>query len=498
MNLTLLEPQLNGLMEWVGNGGRLLFAIRPDPSSAFNTISGAVGIMDGDDNLKEASGIEYLTDFMPGGKGLSLKIDLIQECFPVQLTPDATVHLVSADESKIPLLWQYNYHKGRVVFINTDAFTLKAERGIIGAAYGLSQDVLVYPVINASVFFIDDFPSPTPGGSFDLITKEYDMDIDHFYTNVWWPDLQALAKKYNYKYSGVMIETYEQNLLPPFKKQADTDRHAYFGRSLLADGGEVGLHGFNHVPFCSSETGVNPLFSYPDWPSTEAMQLSVYHLIGFAKELLPGNKFETYVPPSNVLCSDARLWLPATLPDIKVIASVYFNDAQKLAYEQEFTEAWDGIIELPRITSGYAPDDWMKFTMINELTLHYVNSHFVHPDDVLSEDRGGQQTWGELRNQLEDYLEWLYSSAPGLRNMTAKQGAVAVQRYARLAVDARMVNGAYEINLGNFYDEASLMLRTTRKPTSVEGGSISAITSDLYLIRASKSRIVVNFEGETP
>lgn len=499
-DLARLESQLGGLIDWVGAGGRVLFATRPIPSVAFSDIAEAVGIMSGQESLVQASGIEFITDLMVGGKGLSLETPVLNHLgFSVQLSEDTIVHLVSADESKLPVLWQHNYGKGRFVFINTGTFGGKEGRGITSAAYSLLQDVFVYPVINSSVFFLDDFPSPVPAGSNDLITKQYGMDIDHFYTNVWWPDLQALAKKYNYKYSGVIIETYDDKLVPPFKKQMDTDRHQYFAKSLLADGGEVGLHGYNHISLCLAETGVNQLLGYSDgWPTTEAMQLSVYELFGFAGEILPGNKFETFVPASNVLCSGARIWLPAVLPNLKVIASVYINNPEKTAYEQEFTESSDGIIELPRIVAGYAPNNFDKWAVINELTFHYVNSHFAHPDDVLSEDRGSKRTWDSLRNQFEDYVKWLYSSAPGLRSMTAKQGAVAVQRYVRLAVDARMVNGAYEINLGNFYDEASLMLRSPRKPASIEGGTISSVSSDMYLIRASKAKIVVKFEGETP
>ncbi len=101
----------------------------------------------------------------------------------------STVHIVSADELKMPLLWEFNFEKGRFVFINTDQFNEKDDRGMVGAAYGLLQDVFVYPVINTSVFFIDDFPSPIPIGSNDLITNQYGMDINQFYTNIWWPDL---------------------------------------------------------------------------------------------------------------------------------------------------------------------------------------------------------------------------------------------------------------------------------------------------------------------
>jgi hypothetical protein len=228
------------------------------------------------------------------------------------------------------------------------------------------------------------------------------------------------------------------------------------------------------------------------------MQLSVYELIGFAKLLFPDNTFTTYVPPSNILCSDARLWLPAILPDLKVIASVYINDSDKTSYEQEFTEASDGIIEVPRIISGYDPSTVSRFAAINELRLHYVNSHFVHPDDVLDPERGADQGWAYLRDHFEQYVNWLTGSAPELRNMTAREAAIAVQRFARLAMQTNTDNRTVEIELGNFYDEAWLMLRSTSQPASIEGGTFLPVSTDLYLVKALKSKVRIHFDGATP
>jgi hypothetical protein len=186
------------------------------------------------------------------------------------------------------------------------------------------------------------------------------------------------------------------------------------------------------------------------------------------------------------------------LPELRVVASVYVQDVDKTAYVQEFEEAPDGIIELPRVISGYDPDDAQRFAAINELGLHYINSHFVHPDDIIDPLRGGTKGWAYLRDQFEAYVKHLVESAPGLRPMTAQQAAIAVQRYARLAVDARVTPDGYEIDLGNFYDEAWLMLRATKKPVAIDGGEITPVTSDLYLIKANKPKLLVKFDGETP
>ena len=453
-----------------------------------------LGIVSTDRNLIKVQGAEFVTDLFPGAKGLKLGLNHINNTsFPVQLSGEARIHLTSADSFKTPLLWEYDNGQGRVVFINTDQFSAKTDRGVISASYSLLDDVFVYPVINASVFFIDDFPSPIREGSSDLIAQQYGMDMNNFYTNVWWPDLLAISRKYDFRYTTGMIETYADNVTPPLESQLDTERHKYFGASNLSEGGEIGLHGYNHVPLCTVDTDVNQTEGYPGWPSTEAMQLSINELFTFGNSLLPNYKFSTYVPLSNMLCSDSRQWLPMILPDLKIISSVYYKAEDDLQYEQEFTEASDGIIELPRVISGYEVDDFMRWAAINELGFHYVNTHFVHPDDVLDIARGAQKGWAYLRTSFEDYVKWLKGAAPGLRNMTANEGGMAVQRYARLAMETNYNNGNLEISFGNFYDEAWLMMRTNKKPASLDGAVITQVTSDLYLVKATKSKITISF-----
>ena len=183
------------------------------------------------------------------------------------------------------------------------------------------------------------------------------------------------------------------------------------------------------------------------------------------------------------------------LPGLKVVASIYLPEPTGLLYTQEFSEAPDGIIEFPRIISGYEMQDYAIWAALNELGLHYVNSHFVHPSEAFNIGQNSNNGWPYLRDQFTAYVKWLNESAPGLRQMTASEGAMAVQRFARLAVKSENTNanGNYQITLGNFYDEAWLMLRTSKTPQSIKGGSITPVAADLYLINASEPIIVVNF-----
>lgn len=82
------------------------------------------------------------------------------------------------------------------------------------------------------------------------------------------------------------------------------------------------------------------------------------------------------------------------------------------AYEQEFEVAEDGIVEQPRIISSAVIDDYMQLCAFSELNMHFVNTHFMHSDDLLDEDRGAALGWETLKENLDRYMGWLYTSAP--------------------------------------------------------------------------------------
>ncbi|MBE0671827.1 MAG: DUF2194 domain-containing protein [Anaerolineales bacterium] len=497
LDISRLDSETAAIMNWMEGGGKVMFAIRPDPSSTFSLSYRKLGIIGSAGELAATKGIEFVTDLLPGAKGVNIGLQFINgSSYPVELDENCIVHLISGEGNRIPLMWQCDSGQGRIVFINSDQFGDKAARGIFAAGYSLLSDYFVYPVINSSVLYIDDFPAPLPEGSDEYITRYYDMDTATFFRDVWWPDMENLATKYDLRYTGGMIETYTQQVTPPLVKQLEPETHKYFGRSLLAAGGEIIFHGHNHVPFCTADNDVNPLNDYPSWPNTESAQLSLSEVYTYANSVFPDYQFLGYMPPSNILCSDSRRWLPLVIPDLRYIASIYIPDEDAQEYVQEFTEASDGIIEFPRVVSGYNmyDDEYMQWAAINELNLHYVNSHFLHPDDLLDPDRGAEKGWADLRDQYDRFLQWLKDSAPGLRNMTGREGAMAVQRFARLAMETRDNNGALEITLGNFYDEAWLMLRSDKKPLSVDGGAATQVSSNLYLIQALDSKITVTFE----
>ncbi len=492
-----LSESIDPLLQWVRKGGNLMFAIRPDNSQVLNNIQSQLGITHLDQGYIESDGIEFLTQMLPGSSGVRYGLDfMVHSSLPVNLEETTTLHAISADDQGVPLIWESKFGNGKILVINSDQYIEKSSRGLIGASYSLLQDVVIYPVINAATFHIDDFPAPIPEGIDEDVFSQFTRDIKSFYLNVWWPDMQAIKEKYHLVYSAFVIETYNFKIDPPFRYDVNQeDIFQYFGGLVLRDGGEVGLHGYNHIPLCLESDGKNQTLDYPGWQSQKTMKLAAQELLQFSSSMLSGQPFSAYVPPSNMLCEDARDWLPDVFPDLKVIASVYLPDSDIPAYVQEFEESEDGIIEYPRLTSGYHPDNFMRWVQANELWLHYTAGHFVHPDDVLDSYRSKGNTWLEMRETLDEYLLWLYSAMPNARNLTASEGGMAVQRYARIVPSYICDEDQCTVKLDGFYDEAWLMMRTKKTPDSIDSGSITKVIDDLYLIEADTDSFQIIFAG---
>lgn len=186
------------------------------------------------------------------------------------------------------------------------------------------------------------------------------------------------------------------------------------------------------------------------------MEIALTELLSFSKNLFPDQIFSVYVPPSNILSQEGRQAILNSLKDVKTISSVYH------------------------------PSD-------NDV--NYVQSHFLHPYDALDVDRGAALGWEKLKESFSNYLDWIYSSAPNIRDVTGSQMGRAVEQYDKLSVKKTYRNQGMEISLGGFYKEAYLMLRINEgEINTIVGGEYENITGNLYLIYALKDSISITWK----
>src|SRR5690606_9546319 len=152
----------------------------------------------------------------------------------------------------------------------------------------------------------------------------------------------------------------------PSYRQEDLTNLIVYGREVLKTGGEIGIHGYNHQSLTFREDIAKEYGYYP-WNSYEDMEASVREVVTFIERAFPNYDAVSYVPPSNVLSEEGRTALVNNWENLRVIASLYEDDPKGYSYVQEFEIAEDGIVEMPRITSGYyeAPDMlWLEASVM--------------------------------------------------------------------------------------------------------------------------------------
>ena len=488
-NLDPLDEHVLQIMQWVKKGGGVMFAMTPEKTGYLDVIGPQIGIESSAYKYVVTEGITPSKDFMLGGGQTYMFSDPFKSSLSVALNDRAQVEAVSSN-GRTPLVWRSSVESGTAVMCNIGIY-VKMVRGFYASAFSLLSSAMAYPVINSAAFYLDDFPSPVPSGNGKYIKRDYNMSISEFYSQVWWPDLVRLAERYGIRFTGVMIENYGDDTKDDPVRQTDGAQFEYYGGLLLRQNGEIGYHGYNHQPLVLPNTDYGKEYAYVQWPNRKAIVDSLNELIAFQKDVLPAATSSVYVPPSNILSQEGRKIIGEDVSQIRAIASTYMPSDSSLTYVQEFGVAADGVVEAPRIVSGgMVGDMYMRLAAVSELNMHYVSTHFMHPDDLLDEDRGAKEGWKKYYQGLENYLDWLESSAPSIRMRTGTECAAAIQRFSGLTVSMETSDDSWDLKLGNLTDQGWLMFRANNgTPGRVRGGSLTKLTGNLYLLKATNATV---------
>lgn len=497
-DINKVDPALmETLMAWVSAGGRIFFTQPFSIDEVFEAYAPQFGVESYSEKMIRTENLYFSPAFMGGGGTYTIE-DPYNSADDLVLLDDAVLYAWVDNEGNTPLLWSYDLDQGRVVVANW-GYAEKDWRGLYASAYSLLENAFAYPVINTSTIFLDDFPSPVPNGYDEKLKEDFNATISDYYTNIWLPDVLQLGRDYGIKFTGAMIETYEDDVSGSAEVNTNIGTYQLFGSVVLDDGGEIAIHGYNHQPlWLTSDTanaeGLHEL-GYVTWPSTESIVNDFAEMLRFTDELFPQQTATVYVPPSNIISEDGRKILHDYFPQIKTIASMYFEEDDEPGYTQEFGIGEDGIVNMPRITSDCKISDYMRLAIFSELNYHMANLHFIHPDDALDIDRGRDLGWNTMREEFIKYLDQVYNSMPLIRNRTASEAAGAVQRYSHLTVQRTLSGNSLTLKLDGFYDEAYLMVRLNDDGTpTVTGGELEHVTGNLYLLHATSADIVITWE----
>lgn len=483
-----LPDSAGRLMNYVQNGGKLFWGILQDMlGEQFRSVYRKMGIREYGEYISQQH-LVFEKELLPGMRGVEFSGESFSDVsLGVSLNDKTEVYVTAEEgEKKTPLIWRQELGAGAIVVFNGTGITGDFWRGTAAGCINALDDTVMYPIVNAKCIFLDDFPSPQYENDSEVLKEEYNRTVGEFYRDIWWPDMQKIAKRTGDVYTGLFVATYNDIVNPSKFTYEQNSMEQYYGNSLLKNGYELGAHGYNHQSL--AESGDTPdKLGYKAWADMSDMQASVEKLAEIADELFPESELRTYVPPSNYLSDTGREAVKRALPELKIISGVYTTEGEEGAvYAKDFTMSDDGIAEFPRVTSGMIPDDFTKFEYLNALGLHGVFSHFIHPDDLFDPERSGGENWETMYERYCEMMNEVDLHFPGIRSLKASEAAEALKVEEELSVAYRNEGDQLIGTCGNFYGEAYFYLKTDHQPVAADDSceieKADPISGELYYL----------------
>lgn len=304
------------------------------------------------------------------------------------------------------------------------------------------------------------------------------------------------GEKYAIKYTGLIIESYGNQVKGPFYPLANGEARnnmIVYGRELLKAGGELGIHGYNHQSLAIAGYGQDRL-EYIPWENQQDMEESLQELKRYVEDAYPGYEIHTYVPPSNILSPEGKAAVKNVFPQLKVYASLWSGPANAQEYFQDFEIKPDGVCEIPRVSSGYAPTQSSLWEDYNVINYNGVFSHFVHPDEIFYEE-SSNLTWSAMSRGMKNMLSDLSSRFGWLQPVTATEAAAKMEDFFAMDYRVERSSEGMKLHAWGFKAPLSFILRSHKDIGEVKGGTVSKIQADAYMLTVEEPEFEIRWAG---
>ena len=490
-----------GIKERLRRDGGGVFLLTNSPYSPFHRYLGIENI---DLNRSYISnGINFSEKFYPGLDSLNIKDSSISGyTHSPRLSKD--IDIIARDKTEKPLIWRKKLGKGEIFYVNTSLFAEKIGRGLMAQLISLGSPWYIGVTLNSKLVHLDDFPSPVPRYRDEIIYKSYGMDTHDFYNQIWWQDMKALARRRNLRYSAFMIGDYNDDMTKSTMKELnrtflrDLDKR---GRELFIHGGELGIHGYNHNPLAFDGDIDFKSLNYNPWKSEADIEAGFSRLDSIIKELWGDNiEIYSYVPPSNILTFRGKKVLYQHYPNLKIISSLFYGAGDgSFVTEIGRDKDFPSIYLLPRFSSGFSATEEKMWSIYNALAIYGYYSHFIHPDDILSEDRGYGKDWEQLLREFETMLEDIDRNLPYLEPTLNYELLEKYKNVENIEIYSKRVGNKIIVEVKNFNSPFEVTFRLKDdKIKNVSSGRVRVIEkykdNTLYQFKIDRENFEIELE----
>ncbi len=379
-------------------------------------------------------------------------------------------YLVGTDEestknSVLPaILWRKSFSEARVFCVNGDFLTEQAGIGILAAFLAECSEYELYPVVNAQNLVVAGYPVFSEENREEM-SRYYSQSPSAVYQDIVWPSLISTSNRTKSKMTCMMTPRFRYDE----EEELSGEQVSFYLKLFHEEDIEAGL---------SAASGTAP--SIADKLREDA---------GFWEEYAPEYSFLSMV--------------------IKDAAQLSEEDAAALPGSIRTAAVQDQGGEYPivgyigeNLTAQYATGNGVTHTFMDDFRLRCVETALGYSTIVLDLERvtypeSEEDSWHTLSKRIAANLVTYWKPYDAFEETTLAGSDDRIRRFLTLDYTSERNGDTIFLTIEHFDSEAYFLLRLSgEKVKSIEGGSVTGVETDVYLIRAAEPEVSIQVEKE--
>ena len=376
----------------------------------------------------------------------------------MKVSEGAEIYIRALGEEDIPILYTYDWLKGRVCVINGSFLADVRCAGLLtGAMTALLPD-FIYPVLGVKAVFLDNLPMITPEDE-ELCRKVYGYSAEGFVRDVMWPAFQGTSLRTNTPYtSSILAAASSEEYFETWNDAVLT----VICKSALKFGGEL-----TYAVNCREDEKI--VFNR-DFIQRFSEIFTGYTVRGLTLET------DNFSPE--------MLDIPGA--EIRSVRGMLDSRDTRLSWE-------DGCVVFPVVTEGNTMDDGNLFAIYSILGAYGMVSHVFDVHALITKEEE-PAAWDKDKLQVGYFESEILSRAPWLEGRTLSQTEDDVRSYQEMDYGWTRDGSRVELDCGGAVKGQAFFYHTSSRIAAAKGLTYLDLGEGYYLLRMQENHGTLTLE----
>lgn len=434
----------------------------------------ALGILRIEADEIEVDGFKLFAGLVIGGE--TVYMDYEQQMPYAMLDDSVTAYAVAQSEDawiqdveneELPaIIWRYAPDVGKVYVMNGDYLTGQLGAGILTGFAADTDEVYVYPVANAQVSVVENYPVLTNENP-EVMEQEYGQDSSIVFRDILWPSIVAIY----YDTDDAMTVTAAPRLDYDDQGELNKSLMDFYYEQVTKETGEIGLSGYQVSDVPLREKLKEDLELYQE-------VLPDYEIRTFQAGGLEEEDYERLVGKGHLLS------------DVDTVLTDYDGDSA----DSFFSYLDNGVLQLPVYMDSRVMEDEDDFRSRCLQTAYGYYGTAVDTSKVIYPE-SDDDSWNIISNDWSKNYRPYRTPFEAFEKTTATEADRRVRNYLALEYEAQIGEDRIEITADSPDGASYYVVRIHGKEIGeVTGGTCEEIEKGWYLVTVEDESVQITLE----